>query len=259
MLEFAGKIGRRVIPAAIEARLWIAAVLAVSLPLSLVGASTASELFPRFARTYTVERPAHISVYNPNGDVTVSAWPRRDITVRGTPSPYSYISDHVTGSTISIYVQRGGPSSRVGRVDFDISAPPETSISVKNTMKGRINVTGLTGHVNVNTINGDIHLVSVRSPSIEARVTNGDIFFDGELTGSGPYNLQSMRGDIDISLPASVPFDLSAKALTGRINLGGFLLDMVTQQPRFITGTHDRGGPRLNLTTYDGHIILHKR
>jgi len=99
----------------------------------------------------------------------------------------------------------------------------------------------------------------VRSPSIEAIVTSGDIFFDGELTGSGPYNLQSMRGDIDISLPARVPFDLQAKALTGKINLGGFLLSMITEQPKYIAGTHDRGGPRLNLTTYDGHIMLHKR
>ena len=238
-------------------RVWVT----VALALGLLGVAAASEpeFFPRFARTYTVERPAHLSVYNPNGDVSVSAWTRREITVRGTPSPFSYISDHVTGSAISIAVERGPASSHVGRVDFDISVPPETSISIKNTMKGRINVTGLTGHVNVNTIDGDIHLAGVRSPSIEANVINGDIFFDGELTGSGPYSLQSMKGDIDISLPATVPFDLYAKALTGRINLGGFLLNMVTQQPRFITGTHDRGGPRLNLTTYDGHIILHKR
>jgi hypothetical protein len=256
MLNYSRKNCGEVLRRAITKRVWIAGALA----MCLIVAAVASEPFPRFARSYTVRGPAHLSVYNPNGDIFVNAWNRREITVRATPSPYSVITDRVIGSSISISVVRGpGYGTRVGRVDFEISAPPETSVSLKNTMKGRIYVTGLTGHVNVRTVDGDIHLVGLRSPSIEANVISGDIFFDGELTGSGPYNLQSMRGDIDISLPGSVPFDLYAKALTGKINLGDFLLSMFTQQPRFIAGAHDRGGPRLNLTTYDGHIMLHKR
>jgi len=144
------------------------------------------------------------------------------------------------------------------RVDFDIYVPGDTSISVNSTM-GRVAISGVNGHISIDTVNGDIHLMDVRSSCVEAKTLMGDIHFDGELAGDGPYTLQSMSGDIDVILPDSVSFDLVARSLASSINLGGFFLSQRSEQDRSISGKHERGGPRLNLTTFEGRILLHKK
>jgi hypothetical protein len=164
------------------------------------------------------------------------------------------VQDAVTGGDIEISVAR----PRMTPVDFEIWAPSDTSIAVRTTM-GRVNISGLAGHITVNSVDGDLHLAGVRSPSVDARVIRGDIYFDGELAGDGPYSFQSMHGDIDVMLPDSGSFDLVAKSLYDNINLGGFLLSQLNQKNQFISGKHDRGGPKLNLTAFEGHIMLHKK
>jgi hypothetical protein len=102
-------------------------------------------------------------------------------------------------------------------------------------------------------------LTQVRSASIEVKVIGGNIFFEGDFTGGGPYEFQSMRGNIDLTVPSTTSFHVAARALKDRINLGDFQLNQFIQQSRAVSGTHLRGGPKLAITAYDGHILLHKK
>ncbi len=138
--------------------------------------------------------------------------------------------------------------------------PPETSVTIKNIV-GRIEVRGITGHVSVHSIDSDVHLMKVSSPAVDVIVTSGDIVFDGELHEGGAYSLQSMRGDLDVTLPAATPFNLNARALSENINLGSFLssLSGSSRGPKGVSGTYLKGGSRLTLTAYAGRILLHKK
>jgi hypothetical protein len=235
-------------------RVAIGVIIAALAPL-LIAATWGTEPRPRFSRVYATRRPAHLTILNVHGNITVSSWKRRELSVRAAGSSFSPILERVDGDAILLAVRR---FPYPGHVDFEVSAPPETSVSLKG-MRGDVRVSGLSGHVSIDTVDGDIHLASVQSPSVDVRVISGDIFLDGEVSGTGAYNLQTMHGDIEVSLPESVPFNLSARALTERISLGGFPLSLTNQQPKFISGMHERGGPRLVLTAYGGRITLHKK
>ncbi|HEY6334186.1 MAG TPA: DUF4097 family beta strand repeat-containing protein [Blastocatellia bacterium] len=208
----------------------------------------------RFVRIYNATRPIHFGLASRKGDITINSWNKREINVKAVCPEAVEIQDQVAADRVAITV--GHP--RMARVDFEIMAPSDTSIAVKSNFS-RVALSGINGHIDVDVLNGDVSLTDIHSSCVEAKTLMGDIIFDGELPGEGPYTLQSVAGDIDVSLPSSMSFDLVAKSLTSSINLGGFFLSERSQDSDWVSGKHERGGPRLNLTTFEGRIILHQK
>ena len=225
--------------------------------LFLPAGAKATEPFTKFDRTYTPQGPAHLIISNTTGDIIVSSWHKKSVQVRASAAPSVSIRDQVSGDEIIISVKR---DFRMGRADFEVFVPENTSVSIKNVM-GRIEVQGVSGHVTVDTIDSDVRLAGVRPPSVDVKVTSGDISFDGELEGEGPYSLQTLKGNLDVTLSESASFSLVARSLSENINLGAFMSSMTgtNRGPKSVSGTYQKGGPRLSLTTYLGRIMLHKR
>jgi len=223
--------------------------------LAIVTASADSQ--QRFERSYTPQHPAHLTISNVNGFIHISSWDKKNILARASASSSVYIEDHVIGDDITISTKR---NLRLGRADFDVTVPADTSLTIKNIV-GRIDVRGITGHVSIHSIDSDVQLSKVNSPSVDVIVTSGDIYFDGELREGGSYSLQSMKGDLDVTLPSATSFNLNARALSENINLGSFLnsLSGSSRGPKGVSGTYLKGGPRLTLTAYAGRILLHKK
>ncbi|MEW6130840.1 MAG: hypothetical protein AB1757_27670 [Acidobacteriota bacterium] len=225
--------------------------------LLLTSVGYASEPPAKFERTYNTTGRAHLTISNINGSINVTAWNRKAISVFAKNDASAPISEQVTGDNISLSVRK---SLTPGRADFQIYAPAETSIQLNNYI-GQIEVRGVRGDVKIKSFDSEIRLIEVRLPSADVSVTTGDIFFDGELAGDGPYTFQTLRGDVDVSLPSGTSFQLSTRALSENINLGDFMnsLTGTNRAPKGITGTHLKGGPRLNLITFNGRILLHKK
>ena len=216
-----------------------------------------TELSGRFERTYSTQGPAHLTISNVNGTVRVVAWDKKTISARANAGPSVAIEDQVLGNDIEITVRR---NLRLARADFEISVPADTAITVKNYV-GEIELKNINGHISINSIDSNVHLVNINSPAVDVRVTTGDIFFDGELHDGGAYSFQSMKGDLDITLPSGTPFNLNARALSENINLGSFMNSLTgsSRGPKGVAGTHLKGGARLTLTSYAGRILLHKK
>jgi hypothetical protein len=211
----------------------------------------------KFDRTYNTRGNAHLTIANINGSITVTAWNKRTIVVSAINAPSAPIEEQLYGNNIILSVKKAIPP---GKVDFQIYVPAETALTLKNYM-GKIEVRGARGDINIKSYDSEVRLVDVRIPSADVNVTTGDIFFDGDLTGDGPYKFQTLKGDLNLSLPANTPFQLSTRALSENINLGGFLnsLTGTNKAPKEISGTHLKGGPRLTLITFAGRILLHKK
>lgn len=210
-----------------------------------------------FERTYTPRGTAHIEISNVNGSIRVSAWEKPSVVIRAFTRNPSLIEDRTSREDISVRIK---PSLKPARAEFEVNAPANSSLVLKNYI-GDITVKGIRGHVSVSSIAGDVRLVGVNSESLDVKVTSGNIVFDGELHEGGSYNLQSMTGDIDVTLPKDSPFNLNARALSENINLGAFLAEFSgrSRSSNWFSGNHLRGGPRLSLTTYSGRILLHKK
>jgi hypothetical protein len=232
--------------------------LTTSIAISAAAGPTCSADSPsRFERIYSPHHSAHLTISNVNGKIHVVSWDKRIISVKVSAAPSVLIEDEVDGDEITISTKR---NLRLGRADFEVCVPPDTSVIVKNYM-GDIEVRGVTGHVSVTSIGSDVRLVNVKSPSVDVRVTSGDVYFDGELNEGGSYSLQTMKGDLDVTLPAATSFNLNARALSENINLGSFFSNLTgsSRGPKGVSGTYLRGGPRLSLTAYAGRILLHKK
>jgi hypothetical protein len=229
--------------------------LVLSAFFSLLNVSTSAD--SRFERTYTPQRPAHLTLSNVNGSIRVVAWDKKTIFVHVSAHSPDSVEDRVIGDEITITTKL---NLRPRRVEFEVSVPPETSLTIKNIM-GEIELRGIAGHVSVTSIGSDVRLMKMNSPSVDVLVTSGDIIFDGELQEGGSYSLQSMRGDLDVTLPSTTPFNLNARALSENINLGSFFSNLTgsSRGPKGVSGTHLKGGARLSLTAYNGRILLHKK
>jgi hypothetical protein len=227
------------------------------LTVCIIFLASAAKASAKFERTYNTQGHSHLNISNINGSITVNAWGRKTISVSANHEPATKIEEMVAGDTISLEVRR---SLRPGKADFQISVPAETSITLKNYI-GRIEVRGLRGHVSIKSYDSEVRLVDVRVPSADVNVTTGDLFFDGDLSGDGPFTFQTLKGDIDVSIPSATSFQLSTRALSENINLGDFMnsLTGTSKAAKGISGTHLKGGPRLNLITFAGRILLHKK
>jgi hypothetical protein len=219
--------------------------------------SSAAEAPIKFDRTYNTQGRAHLTISNINGSINVTAWNRRTISVSANNESSARIEEQVAGDSITLTVKK---TLMPGKADFYIYVPAETAIRLQNYI-GRIEVRGVRGDVNIKSYDSQVRLVDVRIPSADVNVTTGDIFFDGELTGDGPFTFQTLKGDVEVTLPESCSFQLSTRALSEKINLGDFMNSLrgTNRQPKGITGTHLQGGPRLNLITFSGRILLHKK
>ena len=211
----------------------------------------------RFDRTYNPQGPAHLTISNINGDIEVSVWDKKSISVRVTTTPPAAVTDQINGNEFIVWVKRRIPP---GSANFQVFVPADTSITLNNVM-GKIEVNGVAGDLAVDSIDGDIHLLRMRAASVDVKVTTGNIFFEGELRDGGSYTMQSVKGNIDVTLPAEAAFDLNARSLTGTINLGDFIRSLTggSKLRKGVSGTHLKSGTRLTLTTLSGRVLLHKK
>lgn len=219
--------------------------------------SVCAAAWDRFERTYNTRRPAHLTITNTQGEIIVSTWNRRTVSVRADVTSPAIVEDRVAGDDINITVKAG---LRLGRANFEVFVPADTSLTLSNVV-GQIDVKGLTGQVSIKSFNSNVKLTNINSPSVNVLVTSGNLFFDGELQKDGFYSLQSMKGDIDISIPTESSFRLTARALSENINLGGFTSNLsgIGKGSKEVTGTYRNGGPKLNITAFAGRILFHKK
>jgi Putative adhesin len=241
----------------VNKRLPSMAILAMLSCLALFPLAAAAEPMARFERTYSPRGTAHLTISNVNGTIRISAWDKRTILVRANLAPAVDMDEREAGDNILIAVKR---SFRVGRADFEINVPADTSLTLKNLM-GDIDVQNVNGPISINSIDSNVRLIGLNSPSVDVKVTSGDILFDGDLHDSGSYSMMAVKGDLDVTVPESTPFNLNARTLSGTINLGSFIANLVSsaREPKNVSGSYLKGGPQLSLTAYAGRILLHKK
>ncbi len=236
----------------------LSALLCLMVLAEVAHGATLCNSYGKFERTYTPSGRAHLTISNLNGAIRVTAWKRKVILVRADSESSAAINDDVAGDDITITVKRA--LSSLGKVNFEVFVPADSSLTLKNLM-GDITARGVTGHISVSSHDSNVRLIDVVNPSVDVKVTSGNIVFDGDLKEGGTYSLQSIKGDIDVTLPASTSFTLSARALSENISLGGFLSSLAgsSREPRGVSGTHLRGSSRLILTAFAGRILLNKK
>ncbi|MCS6816885.1 MAG: DUF4097 domain-containing protein [Blastocatellia bacterium] len=212
-------------------------------------------------RTFPVGSTPSVVLVNTSlrGNVAIQAWTRQEIQLAiTTTSATARVDIHFSNDVLTVKVQKRratGPDA----VDLEVKVPPDCAIEA-STIGGKIRVHGVRGHMKLSTMEGDIELADVSSPSIDAMsVTTGRIMFSGSLHERGTYSFYSGTGTIEIALPGQSSFTLDASTHEGRIETEGIRLQTRSRTSSHLQGIAETGSALLKLRTHSGRIRVRHR
>jgi hypothetical protein len=161
--------------------------------------------------------------------------------------------------------------------DLTLLVPRHSSLELKCTNDGDINVEQLNGEIDAEDVNGSITLKDI-SGSVVANSVNGAVTVSlDRIDAAKPMSFSTLNGDIDVTLPDSLRANVRLKTDHGDI-FSDFEVKLEAQVhvsegasgrqkdgtyhlrfDRTLRGTINGGGPEFQFTTFNGQIYLRKK
>jgi hypothetical protein len=160
-------------------------------------------------------------------------------------------------------------------VDVSIAVPRHTSLELRTSDAGDIEVVGISGEIDVECRGGAVILRGV-SGAVMAHSLQGDITAEIiDVEPRAPMSFSSLNGDLDISLPAGVKAALRIKSPRGEV-YSDFHVENISSQhaaeapardeegvfrahvERVFSGEINGGGPEYQFHAYHGVIYIRR-
>jgi hypothetical protein len=203
---------------------------------------------------------------NVNVSVNYMIWvpDKASVNIKSVSSSVAVTS--IGGSLEGNLVSGNATLSKIaGSVDFrTVSGRIEVQdvgvdIDVK-TVSGWISATRIKGSVDAETTSGSIVLKEIsEAKSVRAKVLSGRISYDGLLGAGSKFDLETLSGGIDLTLPANANFELDAKTFSGHVNSEFPITMSGNISPKELRGVVNNGGSTLRLKTFSGSINIRKK
>ena len=230
-------------PSARADRLAVWILLALGLLLMLVSVSVKAEQ-PSATRVQkfngTIAAGQTIHVENISGDIvaspgkefsaivtlTVSATTqaKADEILKKTEIAGNHDDDGWNLETVWPGRRSGGRGNRHGNpcdqcrisARYEIVVPPGVTAELQ-TVNGDVRARDLDGELNVSTVNGSIEVRGARQ-SVSAQTVNGKVDAVAQaLPGDAEVSIQTVNGDVTLTLPPEAKFEFEASTMNGRI------------------------------------------
>lgn len=230
----------------------VSALLVAAVPiLSLLTAAQEKKEF-----RYTVGPKAIVSITNNYGAITVK--PSGNNQVVATTVSYSdavTFENERRGNRIEFRASSGRQGSNLA--DYTVVVPADAFVSVRSSdgklhaqgLRGDVVLEGVTGtveatdisnahlhvktlsgqvsltdirdsHVDIHSVSGNVDIHNVSGLSLEVNSGSGRITYEGDPGTAGEYLLTTHSGDLEVSIPASVPVEIKARSLKGESDQG---------------------------------------
>jgi len=215
------------------------ATLAAAMLVALGGASQRQT-----DTTFAVPAGASLSVNNFGGGITVHGWTENRVKVHAETGRRGRIEVSLVGNTVVLKAssREGAPSV----IDFDVTVPQSMALTLSGNYAD-INVDGVQGSINAETVNGEINVRggkgNITLHSIQGSVTLADasgrievnsVNENIELTNvSGEIKVETTNGEIVLTGIQSASVD------AGTINGDVLYLGTVTDGGSYSFGSHN--------------------
>jgi len=188
--------------------------VAAALALSFAGAARADDSASSVAFS-DPSKPGTLKIRVWHGDVTVHGADVKAVTVSSeTPAVnsaprkdgmriLSATASYVLSEKGNVVTLEYGAEGYGGNgADFDVTVPRDTSVVAANSTHGDFACAGVSGDIDVKTMNGEVKLDEV-SGGVLVETLNGDISVGVKsLAQSRPLSFSSMNGRVTIRVPA---------------------------------------------------------
>jgi len=196
----------------------------------------------------TVPVGVRITARARQGDITVSG--TRGGVEASTQNGSIQVDD--VGDVVDIVTLSGDISARgiVGRVDI-------------RSTSGTVSVENAKGDVEATTISGDIILRGVSARYVRGKSTSGDIQWDGDIDGTGRYELASHSGSVYLIVPATTGAQITVATYNGSIDSEFPIVlrpgEHGVGAARRITFEIGKGDARISAESFSGDVTIRAR
>jgi DUF4097 and DUF4098 domain-containing protein YvlB len=194
-------------------------------------------------------------------EISVPAW--MPVKIEGT---YAYIAVEGTQADVSAETVRGDISIKGGA---SVTAESVEGEVILENPRGRVNanstnqsvtITGGTGEIVAETVNGHITLANMEAASLEAASINGNIKYEGALAASGKYRISTHNGNISVGIPDDASVAFGVRTYNGSLATNLPLQEAGdARRGQRTTYTLGSGSADFELESFGGTIQLRKR
>jgi hypothetical protein len=225
-----------------------------------------------FERTLQVGRAPEVRVTGRSGSIGVAPGAEGRVQVRARVRAYDSVdlfstytpAERVAKLENTPPVVQTGDSIVVGEVDddwallqnvsitYEITVPPNTRLTTVSRSAPQT-ITAIAGPVVATSRSGSISIERAGGPlRLESR--SGDVTIDGEPRGS--WEVETRSGEVELRIPPSAAFDLSAASRSGAIETRRPLTPSGRLTRNRLDGRVGGGGPRIDIATRSGSIRI---
>ena len=226
----------------------------------------------RLDTTVSFTRGGGVDLSLVSGPVTVTAWDRAEVRVRGRSDRFPFRferTDGPNGGSVRVYTVRTRDRS-AGDQQLDVVVPFGTRVTANST-SGDVRVRGVRGEVSAETVSGNVDVQdavrrvsltsvsgSVHAASVDGAIGARSVSGDVRVTGArGEADCNSVSGNVDVrgaqlgrlraqTVSGDLTYD-GTLARDGRYDLGSQSGDVHLMLPRDV-------GAALSLQTFSGSI-----
>jgi DUF4097 and DUF4098 domain-containing protein YvlB len=182
--------------------------------------------------------------------------------------------DVIVPAGIAVNVSTSTAPITVDGLSGDLTLSSDTGqITVRNVSKVHVHVRGVTapvslssinnGHVEITSSGGTVQLLDVAGPKVSVGTTSGNISYRGDCSGGGDYSMTTHSGAIDVSLPETASFDVSARSVSGQVQ-NDFPLQPQkhhtgSNAASSFSGTSNSGSSSVVLQSFSGRLRVKKQ
>jgi DUF4097 and DUF4098 domain-containing protein YvlB len=240
----------------------------------LLAAGLHAKVTETFRQTYPLDAHGIVSVENINGDVTVTAWDKAEVSLEAEKEApddenlqlIKVIIDvqpgHLTVKTEHGKLHAGffwfGSRNARGSVRYRLMVPAGAALDKVSTVNSDIHCTGVKGETRLSTVNGGI---DARGLAGEGRFStvNGSITISyDQLPASGRVVLDTVNGSNHLSLPKDANFELVADSVNGGVSCD-FPIRLEKAGRNHLRGVVGQPGAQIKLDSVNGslHVASH--
>lgn len=210
--------------------------------------SSSAEHGPPGSIDYEINAPAWMSI-KVDGQFNF-------VTIEGTQAEVSV--ENVRGD-IAV---KGGNGVTAKSVEGDITIEGAKGKTTVSSINQGISVSGSSGEIYAETVNGPIALSRIEAASLEASTINGNITYEGAAVNGGRYRLTSHNGSITVAVPESSNATFAVRTYHGGFNsslpVKGDRDPREAQKGRRVLFTLGNGSAEFELESFSGGIQLRK-
>lgn len=241
--------------------------------LILLSGIATADISDKIEKNYDFNKDGKISISNINGDVTIEACDCTQLKLIAHISA----SDQETRDRISLKIKATQSSfsvetryakrdkkwyrkDRHSEVVYHLRVPNDVNLREIELVNGDLNISGVTGTLEAELVNGKLKSDGLTSDT-KISVVNGDIELSFKnLSNANSVDLESVNGNIIVSLPRNASAKISAETVSGRIsNEFGLKVNKGQWVGADMSGTIGGGRVSIDMENVNGKIQLKRQ